>query len=226
MKIYGNQELLKLRNDIDALSKKFTSDLEMINNEFSPTFNSLKKRRSNIIYYIVMTLFLMLFITIAVVLKVLIALYLILILYGINLLLTGVGVFFLRKVNKAYLATKKEWDHQYEGVLTYQTRINQLYTLAEEEVYKTMALTLAHDELETVKDNKTKYNKLYENKIAEVKALVKKEIGSNQTSEAVVSYYVQWGDNLTNQNKSDYDYLEARRRKAQIRSGSIDIDSK
>lgn len=224
LKIQGNNELLDLKVKIDAYTKSFTSELEDINNLFNPRYISLEKKRSNIVYYIVMTLFLLLFISIAVFLGVIYAFYLILLLYGINLVLTGIGVFFYRRVNKQYLEVKDEWNKEYSRILKYQDQIKDLYKLAEVEVYKIITLSENYEELEKYKDDKRKYNNLYESKLAKVKLFIEKELGTDYTSEAVVSYYNQWADNIIN-NRGDYDFLEQRRRKAELRSGKIDIDS-
>lgn len=226
MKIYGNDELIKLRAKIDELLKLFASQLETVNNEFTPEFLKLKKRRSNIIYYIVMTIFLFIFISFSVFLNILEALYLILIIYGINLLLTGYGVYLLKRVNKLYFEVKGLWDKKYNEVLKYQKQANSLYELAEVEVYKVMVLTLYHEELEALKENKKIYENFYNEKLKSVKDDVNKNLGSNHNGEDVVAYYIEWGKEITNQDKSNFDYLEARRRKAMLSSKNIDIDNK
>lgn len=218
--------MLKLRTKIDEYTNKFSQDLETVNNHFTPSFIRLKKKRSNVIYYIVLTLFLLFFISFSVFLGVLEAFYLILIVYGINLILTGVGLFILKRVSKEYQIVKNEWDKEYKKVLKYQEEANKLYDLAAVEVYKVITLTLYHEDLVAINDNKSKYEKFYNEKLAEVKASIDKELGSTNVSEAVVSYYINWGETITNQNKSDFDYLEARRRKAILSSKNIDIDSK
>lgn len=226
LKIYGNEELLRLRTKIDEYTNKFSQELETVNIQFTPIFIRLKKKRSNVIYYIVLTLFLLFFISFSVFLGVLEAFYLILIVYGINLVLTGAGLLILKKVNKEYKIVKDEWDKEYKKVLKYQEEANKLYDLAAIEVYKVITLTLYHEDLLSLNDNKPKYEKLYNEKLAEVKASIDKELGSSNASETVVSYYINWGEAITNQNKSDFDYLEARRRKAILSSKDIDIDSK
>jgi len=225
LKIQGNRELHSLRVKIDALIKAFATELEQINNEVTPNFIRLQKRRSNIIYYIVMTLFLLLFISIAVFLEVLYAFYLILLLYGINLVLTGIGVFFLRRTNKEFYIVKTNWDAEYSRVLKYQSEANDLYEKVEQEVYKVITLTINHEELEKMKDDKSRYDRMYENKLKEVKLDIAKELGADYTSQDVVLYYTEWEDKLTSEKKSDFDFLEARKRKAELRSGEIDIDS-
>lgn len=225
MKIYGNSELINLRSRIDGLLNKFTSELESVNNEYNPTFVKLKKRKDNIVYYIVLTIFLVVFISIAIFLGVLEAFYLILIAYGINLLLTGYGLILYKMVNKEYSKVKGKWDKAYAKTLKYQDEVSGLYKLAEEEVYKTMTLTLYHDELENI-NNRNKYDSFFAEKFNEIKLNIEKELGTNHSSEAVISYYDEWGANLTNQDKANFDFLEARRRKAMLNSKNIDIDGK
>lgn len=225
MKIYGNNELLDLKVKIDANAKKFAYELEEINNQYNPSYIRLEKRRSNIMYYIVMTLFLLLFISIAVFLEVLYALYLILLLYGINVVLTGIGVFLYSRVSKEYYLVKGEWDKEYKRILKYQDEIKDLYKLAEVEVYKVITLSENYEELEKHKNEKRKYERYYEEKLKETKARIEKDLGTDYTSEAVVLYYDQWADKLTN-DREQYDFLEARKRKAELRSGKVDIDSK
>ncbi len=100
-----------------------------------------------------------------------------------------------------------------------------MYKFAEKEVYKVMAKTLYHEELEKLSENNDKYNEFLNEKILEAEEKVKEELGRNYSSEAVVSYYEEWGNSITMDGPS-YDYLEARRRKAMLSSKNIDIDSK
>ncbi|HHX00154.1 MAG TPA: hypothetical protein GX740_02475 [Acholeplasmataceae bacterium] len=224
-KIYGNSELNELRVKIEKFLNKFATELETINNEHNPDFVRLEKRKNNILYYLGLTGFLFIIITMTVLLGTLEAFYLILIVYGINLLLTGYGFILFRKVNKQYNLVKASWDKAYKEVLTYQEEANKLYKLAEKEVYKVMAKTLYHEELEKLSENNDKYNEFLNEKILEAEEKVKEELGRNYSSEAVVSYYEEWGNSITMDGPS-YDYLEARRRKAMLSSKNIDIDSK
>lgn len=224
-KIYGNTELTNLKVKIERTLNKFTSELESINNEHNPELNRLKKRKDNIVYYTVLTLFLMLIISIGVFLRVIEAFYLILLLYGVNLLLTGAGVFLYIKVQKQYLVVKSSYDKQYKALSKYQDELNELYKLAEREVYKVIALTKYHNELEKIKDDIEKYNSLLNEKISEVTKNIQDELKFNYSSEAVLAHYEEWGKSLT-EDDSNFDFLEARRRKALIRSTNIDIDSK
>lgn len=224
-KIYGNSELNELRVKIEEFLNKFATELETINNEHNPDFVRLEKRKNNILYYLGLTGFLFIIITMTVLLGTLEAFYLILIVYGINLLLTGYGFILFRKVNKQYNLVKASWDKAYKEVLTYQEEANKLYKLAEKEVYKVMAKTLYHEELEKLSENNDKYNEFLNEKILEAEEKVKEELGRNYSSEAVVSYYEEWGNSITMDGPS-YDYLEARRRKAMLSSKNIDIDSK
>jgi hypothetical protein len=224
-KIYGNSELNELRVKIEEFLNKFATELETINNEHNPDFVRLEKRKNNILYYLGLTGFLFIIITMTVLLGTLEAFYLILIVYGINLLLTGYGFILFRKVNKQYNLVKASWDKAYKEVLTYQEEANKLYKLAEKEVYKVMAKTLYHEELEKLSKNNDKYNEFLNEKILEAEEKVKEELGRNYSSEAVVSYYEEWGNSITMDGPS-YDYLEARRRKAMLSSKNIDIDSK
>lgn len=224
-KIYGNSELNELRVKIEEFLNKFATELETINNEHNPDFVRLEKRKNNILYYLGLTGFLFIIITMTVLLGTLEAFYLILIVYGINLLLTGYGFILFRKVNKQYNLVKASWDKAYKEVLTYQEEANKLYKFAEKEVYKVMAKTLYHEELEKLSENNDKYNEFLNEKILEAEEKVKEELGRNYSSEAVVSYYEEWGNSITMDGPS-YDYLEARRRKAMLSSKNIDIDSK
>lgn len=224
-KIYGNSELNELRVKIEEFLNKFATELETINNEHNPDLVRLEKRKNNILYYLGLTGFLFIIITMTVLLGTLEAFYLILIVYGINLLLTGYGFILFRKVNKQYNLVKASWDKAYKEVLTYQEEANKLYKLAEKEVYKVMAKTLYHEELEKLSENNDKYNEFLNEKILEAEEKVKEELGRNYSSEAVVSYYEEWGNSITMDGPS-YDYLEARRRKAMLSSKNIDIDSK
>jgi|GEM_PF-5964344 len=224
-KIYGNSELNELRVKIEEFLNKFATELETINNEHNPDFVRLEKRKNNILYYLGLTGFLFIIITMTVLLGTLEAFYLILIVYGINLLLTGYGFILFRKVNKQYNLVKASWDKAYKQVLTYQEEANKLYKFAEKEVYKVMAKTLYHEELEKLSENNDKYNEFLNEKILEAEEKVKEELGRNYSSEAVVSYYEEWGNSITMDGPS-YDYLEARRRKAMLSSKNIDIDSK
>ena len=224
-KIYGNSELNELRVKIEEFLNKFATELETINNEHNPDFVRLEKRKNNILYYLGLTGFLFIIITMTVLLVTLEAFYLILIVYGINLLLTGYGFILFRKVNKQYNLVKASWDKAYKQVLTYQEEANKLYKLVEKEVYKVMAKTLYHEELEKLSENNDKYNEFLNEKILEAEEKVKEELGRNYSSEAVVSYYEEWGNSITMDGPS-YDYLEARRRKAMLSSKNIDIDSK
>lgn len=224
-KIYGNSELNELRVKIEEFLNKFATELETINNEHNPDFVRLEKRKNNILYYLGLTGFLFIIITMTVLLGTLEAFYLILIVYGINLLLTGYGFILFRKVNKQYNLVKTSWDKAYKEVLTYQEEANKLYKFAEKEVYKVMAKTLYHEELEKLSENNDKYNEFLNEKILEAEEKVKEELGRNYSSEAVVSYYEEWGNSITMDGPS-YDYLEARRRKAMLSSKNIDIDSK
>lgn len=224
-KIYGNTELTNLKVKIERTLNKFTSELESINNEHNPELNRLKKRKDNIVYYTVLTLFLMLIISIGVFLRVIEAFYLILLLYGINLLLTGAGVFLYIKVQNQYVVVKSSYDKQYKALSKYQDEVNELYKEAEKEVYKVIALTKYHEELENLKGDNEKYKSLLNEKITEVTKNIQDELKFNYSSEAVLAYYEEWGKSLT-EGDSKFDFLEERRRKAIIRSTNIDIDSK
>lgn len=224
MKIYGNSELTRIRVEINKQLDMFTDEVQTVNNQYTPVLTKIKRRRSNIIYYIVMTLFLLIFVSMAIFLGVVEAFYLALILFGINFVLIGVGVFFYRRVNKDYLEVKKMWDTDYKNTLKIKDKISELYESAESEVYKVIVLTTYNEDLEKAKTDKDRYRSLMEDKILEIKEKVKKELKEDFNSENVVGYYNEWADRIINQGVPSYDYLEARRRKAEIKSKKIDID--
>lgn len=224
MKIYGNSELTRIRVEINKQLDMFTDEVQTVNNQYTPVLTKIKRRRSNIIYYIVMTLFLLIFVSMAIFLGVVEAFYLALILFGINFVLIGVGVFFFRSVNKDYLEVKKMWDTDYKNTLKIKDKISELYESAESEVYKVIVLTTYNEDLEKAKTDKDRYRSLMEDKILEIKEKVKKELKEDFNSENVVGYYNEWADRIINQGVPSYDYLEARRRKAEIKSKKIDID--
>ena len=224
MKIYGNSELTRIKVEINKQLDLFTEEVETVNNKYRPDFIKIKKKRSNIIYYIVMTLFLLIFVFMATFLGIVEAFYLVLILFGINLILTGVGVFFLRKVNKKYNQTKKMWENDYNYTLMIKNKITVLYENAKSEVFKVIALTTYNDELEKVKEDKGKYNSLLEEKILIVEEEIKKKLTGTITGESVVEYYNEWADEIIHKDQPKYDFLEARRRKAALSSKNIDID--
>lgn len=224
MKIQGNESLVKYRAEVDELQQKFATELELINASFNPDFNKLKNKRGNLIYYLVMTLFLFIFISLTVFLRIVEAYYFILLLYAVNLALSIIGFIFLKKTDKLFKETKKLWDIEYERVLKYKDEINDIYLKIEDEVYKVITLSTYYLELQLIKDSPSEYEKFFKEKENQVREEIKESLGNSFTTEGVLRYYLRWGEELT-QVKSDYDYLEARRRKAQLQSKKIDIDN-
>lgn len=217
MKIYHNKDLLNYQNEIKDLSTKFTQELEELNMEFSPKVNKYKRITSNWIYYIVMTIFLFIFISITVILEVIIAHKLILLLYGINIVITSIGVFFYRKNNEIYNQIKVNWSIRYNEILKYQNKINYLNNFAAREALKTMCLTLYGDDLKKLEDQTIEYEKLYEEKVLEIKDKIKLEIKTELTNEEVLAYYNEWGSKISSESV-EFDFLEARRKKAMLYS--------
>ncbi len=224
MKIQGNESLVKYRAEVDELQQKFATELELINASFNPDFIKLKNKRGNLIYYLVMTLFLFIFISLTVFLRIVEAYYFILLLYAVNLALSIIGFIFLKKTDKLFKETKKLWDIEYERVLKYKDEINDIYLKIEDEVYKVITLSTYYLELQLIKDSPSEYEKFFKEKENQVREEIKESLGNSFTTEGVLRYYLRWGEELT-QVKSDYDYLEARRRKAQLQSKKIDIDN-
>jgi len=217
-KIYGNERLNELKVEISENLKKYTIELETVNNEHNPSYVKLKKRKDNIIYYLTLTFFLFLIISLCVIFRAVEAFYFILILYGINLLLSGSGIFLLIIVNKKLKIIKESWDKKLNEIKKYQIEASKLYQEAETEIYKVIALTNNHETLEKLDGEK--YLLELENKIKEVKVQIKKELGSGYNSEAVYQYYEEWGKKLTDEN-DDFDFLEARRKSALLKSQKI-----
>lgn len=222
MRIYGNHEAVTIRAEIDSLQQKFATELEATNNLFNPEFIKLKAKRNNIIYYLVMTFFLFIFISLSVFLGSLEAFWLIVIAYSVNAVISGLGLFFLRRTNKAFVLIKEEWDKEYRRVLNIKDEIQILFEKQEIEVYKVIALTENKELLDQIKDQDI-YNSTLEKLISEVKMKIIQELGNNYTAEAVSRYYLEWGENLTSGGAS-YDFLEARRKKAILQSKKTNID--
>jgi len=221
MKIYGNEKLLALKLKIEDFQEKFVKELDIINAEYTPVYSKLKKERKDRLYLLGSMIFVFLILIFVTLLEAIYKyIYLMLTLYGIVTILLGLVLFIFIRVNKRFTKVKNIWNGNHDKIVVYKQQANLLLEQAKEEIFNTIYLTKYHDELEIYKLNHTdeEYDKYKNQLLYQTIEEIYLELGNTATDEDILNYYDIWGKKITSNNNEYNQFLDNRKRKAEIMS--------
>lgn len=216
MKIKNNQTLLEYRLKIDNLQEQYVEETNKLNNEYTPGYHILKNKKNNYLYLLGWVLCLLVVLTFLVIFDAIEPLYLIILLYTINIGLFVLAFLLYRNIKKKFVSHLSEWNDKQKKMLVYQDEANLYLEKAKNEIFKVICETIYEEELKTIGNQNFENN--YQMKLDEVKKLIHQALGDNYTNMDVLNYYDQWGKEITEGKNLEYDYLTARRKKAELLS--------
>lgn len=220
MKIKNNQTLLEYRLKIDELQEIFVEETNKLNNEYTPIYHVLKNKKNNYLYLVGWVICLLVVLTFSVFFDVIEPVYLIILLYTINIGLLVFTLILYLKIKKKFDIHLNEWNEKQKKLLVYQDEVNLYFDKAKEEVFKVICDTKYAEELKKLKQtvNNQEYEDNYLIKLNDVKKMIHQTLGDNYNNIDVLNYYDQWGKEITEGRISDYDFLAARKKKAELLS--------
>lgn len=219
MRIYGNEELLKLIIKIDDLKEKFVDELTLLNNEYTPVFAAIKKERNYKLYIMGWMISGLVILGFSLIIKAITNPYLASLISGIAIFLFFMSLIKVLKVQKKYKLLNQEWSTKHQKICIFKDEAIALIEKAKDEVIKVIAYTNNFEQIEEKKKmlSSTGYKIYYEGLLEKTLADIYSDIGKQATSEDILKYYLEWGKKITESGAYDHQqFLESRKQKANL----------